>query len=180
MIYATATAIPLAAIAALLLYGYGSPTSDTAEATESARPQATGPVSMIAPNIPSAAADVCKRLVSALPVALRDRQRRPVTAGPEQNAAYGDPPITLTCGVSPAAFPSTDQLWRLDAVCWHHRDDGDATVWTTVDRQVPVQVRLPRKYEPATQWTIGFSSSVSTSVPTLPAVPSGCRPNVTS
>ena len=39
------------------------------------------------------------RCCRSCPATLRDLAARPVTAGPEQNAAYGDPPLTVACGV---------------------------------------------------------------------------------
>jgi GNAT superfamily N-acetyltransferase len=38
--------------------------------------------------------------VSQLPATVRDLTQRPVTAGAEQNAAYGDPALTVACGGS--------------------------------------------------------------------------------
>ncbi len=63
--------------------------------------------------------------------------RRPVTAGPEQNAAYGEPPITLACGV-PAPAMSPTEPWTTVSrgllVRRRRRQDGDgvdhgATGW---------------------------------------------------
>ncbi len=48
---------------------------------------------------PSDAAGVCRRSTAQLPATVVGRHRRPVS-GAEQNAAYGDPPITVACGVA--------------------------------------------------------------------------------
>jgi hypothetical protein len=97
-----------------------------------------------------------------------------MSAGSEQNAAYGDPPLTVQCGVPADSYPATDDVYRLDDVCWHSRVDGDSTVWTTVDREVPVRVTVPGAATGASQWTIAFSRAVAESVPSLKEVPSGC------
>jgi len=127
-----------------------------------------------APAPPGGAVVVCRALLSRLPYELRGAPRRPVGAGPEQNAAYGDPPLTVACGVAPARYPPTDKVYRLDATCWHATADG--TVWTTVDRETAVRVTVPRAYDPPGQWVIELSAPVTEAVPSLPAaqLPFGC------
>jgi len=118
---------------------------------------------------------VCRALLSRLPAALRERQRRPVTAGPEQNAAYGDPAITLACGGPRASVDPTGFVSLLSGVCWYAVEGPDASTWTTVDREVPVTVTVPNRYAPPGQWVIEFSPAVGTAVPSGGTPPSGCR-----
>lgn len=136
---------------------------------------ATGPVDVAAPVLSGRAEVVCRALLSRLPDALRDRARRPVTAGAEQNAAYGDPPITVACGVPVASFPATDLVYVLDRVCWHAATTTGGTVWTTVDREVPVRVTVPGGYPEPGQWVIDFSGPLIEAVPSAGKVPPGCR-----
>jgi hypothetical protein len=189
--WATLVAVPLALLAGIgtfvLLDGTGSG-SDAPDASgspgpdravASATPAATGAVTVTAPALPARARTVCRALVSQLPAALRDRPPRPVTAGSEQNAAYGEPPITVACGVPPATFPPTDIVYALDRVCWHAaRGTDGGSVWTTVDREVPVRVAMPAAYEQPGQWVIELSAPVIATVPTVPAdrIPTGCNP----
>jgi hypothetical protein len=181
--WAALVAAPIAVLTGLIsfavLVGAGGDGPDgAASATPSripASPRATGPVAMPAAALPGRAEVVCRALLARLPDGLRDAPRRPVSAGPEQNAAYGDPPLTVACGVAPARFPPTDTVYRLDAVCWHATADG--TVWTTVDRETAVRMTVPRAYDPPGQWVIELSAPVTAAVPSLPAarVPFGCR-----
>ena len=182
--WATLVAVPLALLAGLGVFaalgGFaGDRSDDQAGASPSpAPPAATSPVPVDAPALAGRAQTVCRALLSRLPEALRDRARRPVTAGPEQNAAYGEPPVTVSCGVAPATFPGTDRVFTMDRVCWHAAETTRGTVWTTVDREEPVRVTVPRSYDSPGQWVIEFSAPVIAAVPSVPPteIPSGCNP----
>jgi len=80
----------------------------------------------------------------------------------------------VQCGVPAAAYAVTDDLFRLDDVCWHYRAERGSTVWTTVDREVAVLVTVPGPAAGASQWTIAFSRAVIQTVPRLKELPSGC------
>jgi hypothetical protein len=139
------------------------------------RPQSTAPVQMPARALAPPQAAVCHELVNRLPGALRDRPRRPVTAGPDQNAAYGDPPITLECGVPPISLPPTAEVWLLSGVCWYSQPGDGGTRWTTVDRDTPVRVSVPGSYETPGQWVIEFSPPIAATIPRSSTVPAGCQ-----
>ncbi|BCB82152.1 hypothetical protein GCM10022251_45950 [Phytohabitans flavus] len=178
-LWATVVAVPLTLIVALLVLLTIRP-GDSAPAAEPSptapRPQSTTPVAMPAPELSTRAATVCRALLSRLPASIRDLHQRPVTEGPEQNAAYGDPAITVSCGVTMPAIPPTDLVYPLSRVCWHSADRQGATEWTTVDREVPVRVTVPKQYDQPGQWTIAFSDPVIAAVPSLKQIPTGCGP----
>jgi hypothetical protein len=171
-------ALPVAVVTGLAVFwvlgGFGSPAPRPSTARVSA--PATGPVGMAAPDLPEQTATVCRALVAALPDVLRDRTRRQVSAGPEQNAAYGDPAITLACGGPRPSVDPTGDVYVLSRVCWYEvPGPGSSTVWTTVDRTVPVTVTVPAAYDPPGQWVIAFSGPVRSSVPATSDVPFGCH-----
>jgi hypothetical protein len=141
--------------------------------------QATGAVRMDAPALSDDATVACRALLSQLPDALSDRPRRPVTAGPEQNAAYGDPAITLACGVGTPSVPPTDEVSVLDGVCWYSAPDKTGTTWYTLDRVVPITVRIPAAYQHTAEWAIDFSAPIAGSVRSLTAdrLLPGCQPD---
>jgi hypothetical protein len=184
--WATIAAVPLALLAGLGAFaalggfrptGQDAGSAEKTSATTTPAPHATGPVSMPALDLPPRAQVVCRALLAQLPDAMRDARRRPVSAGPEHNAAYGEPPITVACGGTPATYPPTDRLYGLDAVCWHAAPaTAGATVWTTVDREVPVRVTVPKAYEAPGQWVIEMSAPVAAAIKSIEDVPSGCRP----
>ncbi len=163
-IIAALVAVPVAVLTGIGAFALLSGTVDN-----------TGPVDMPARELTARQEVVCRALLSQLPDTVRDLAPRPVTAGAEQNAAYGDPPITLACGVPAAEVAPTDQVWGLDGVCWVATERADGTVWVTVDREVPVQVRVPAAYGGPGQWVAEFSQALTETVPPAPDPPTGCR-----
>jgi hypothetical protein len=174
---ATLIAVPAALLAGLLVFwllgGFGGRTTPAASGTPAA-PQPTTPVSVAAPALNEPTATVCRALIAHLPDALRDHPRRPVTAGSEQNAAYGDPPIVLSCGTAGPAVPPDAQLLQLSGVCWYPEQRPDGTVWSAVGRQVPVLVAVPKAYQGPSQWVIDFSPPVAAAVPQTASAPANC------
>jgi hypothetical protein len=184
-IWAAAVAVPLTALVAVLAVTQLRPdapapapgrTAGAASPTAAApRAQSTAPVPMAAPRLPDRSATVCRALLSKLPATVRDLAQRPVAAGPEQNAAYGDPALTVGCGLPAPAFPPEDDVWVVNSVCWHPVEKPDAVVLTTVDREVPITATVPRRYGQPLQWIAPISSAAVAAVPsTKTAVPSGC------
>nr|WP_236646692.1 DUF3515 family protein [Micromonospora acroterricola] len=173
---ATLIALPITLLVAVLAFGRLSPDEPAAAPSPTtARVQSTAPVEMAAPALADRPATVCRALLSQLPPTIRDLTQRPVTAGPEQNAAYGDPALTVACGGAEPTFPATDEVWTVNGVCWHSAEQGDATVLTTVDRETPVTARIPRSYEQPLQWVAPVSNAIVASVPSGGDVPAGCR-----
>ncbi len=173
---AAAVALPVALVAGLVAFwALGGLGGGPGHPAASPGPQATSAVPMAAPSLAVRPATVCRALLSQLPSALRDRPRRPVTAGFEQNAAYGDPAITLACGAGPA--PSVDptaDVYPLSGVCWYAVPGPSSTTWSTLDREVTVSVTVPNGYSGQGQWVIEFSGPIVASVPSVTKVPSGC------
>ncbi|MFG1883412.1 DUF3515 family protein [Micromonospora sp. NPDC049102] len=175
---ATVIALPITVLVAVLAFTKLAPETPAAAPSPSAsttRAQSSAPVEMAAPALAGRPATVCRALLSQLPQTIRDLTQRPVTAGPEQNAAYGDPALTLACGGTEPTVPATDEVWMVNRVCWHPVEETDVTVLTTVDRETPVTVRIPRSYPQPLQWAAPISSAIVASVPSGGAVPAGCK-----
>lgn len=174
---AALVALPVAVltgIAVFALFQAGNRDATPADSPSPARPAATGPVELAAPELTERQRVVCRALLSQLPGDLDGLPQRPVTAGPEQNAAYGDPPVTVACGVPPAVYPPTAQLFVLSGVCWYADEQPDGTVWTTVDREVPVRVRVPDSYDGPSQQVVPVSEPVLESIRSIDELPTGC------
>ncbi len=171
---AALVAVPVAVLAGIAAYRLtaGGPDAPSPAASGSAAPQRTGTVTVPTRSLPARQATVCRALLAKLPQRLRDRDRRPVSGDPEQNAAWGDPAVVLTCGVPQPEVPADAQVWLLNGVCWLNHD---STAWTTVDREVPVTVTVPKAYGPGGQWVIDFSDPLAAAVPERPDQPAGCR-----
>ena len=189
-LWATAVAVPIAVLAGVLIFGQmtsgATPAAQPSLAPSSAAPAPTTAVPMAAPKLDARTAQVCLAVTSQLPVKVRDLAARPVTAGPEQNAAYGEPPLTVACGVDRPVMcatidggddcvPLDAELLNMNRVCWYARTQSGATTFTTMDREVPVQVQVPSAYEQAAQWANEFSDIVvQTDKSITKGVPSGC------
>ncbi len=178
---ATFVAVPVAVavlgISALLFGGFGGGEPD---------PAATGPVTMTARELTPEDTVACQGLISDLPTSVASRAQRPVTEGAEQNAAYGDPPVTLECGTTLPVVGDTDMLFSLVAtdeddqryaVCWHRVDGDDRTLWTTVDRTVPVTVTVPGPPDGSFLSVSPFSAAVGANLDQRDTdeIPTGCQ-----
>jgi hypothetical protein len=190
-LWATAIAVPVAVLVGILIFSFvGRDAGAGAQPAPATTPTSAAPVPaaavpMAAPKLSERVAEVCLAVTSQLPNAVRNLAARKVTAGPEQNAAYGEPPLTVACGVArPTLCESLDgvgcvpldtELLNMNRVCWYAEAKTGATAFTTMDREVAVQVTVPSQYEQAAQWANEFSDIVvKTDRSTTKGVPSGC------
>ena len=190
-LWATAIAVPVAVLVGVLIFAQVVRRAEVAAqpsppAATSAAPIPGVAVPMDAPTLSERDAQVCLAVTSQLPNAIRDLQARKVSAGPEQNAAYGEPALTVACGVQrpvmcetldagPGCVPLDAELLNMNRVCWYAEARSGATAFTTMDREVPVQVTVPTRYEQAAQWANEFSDIVvQTNKSVTEGVPSGC------
>lgn len=189
-LWATLIAVPVAVLVGLLIFTQVLPQADSAAPAPSATQPAavpTAPVQVAAPKLDARTAQVCLAVTSQLPTQVRDLAARPVSAGPEQNAAYGEPALTVACGVErprmctsleqtgSGCVPMDTELMTMNRVCWYADQQAAATVFTTLDREVPVQVTVPKQYAQAAQWANEFSDVVVATVKSVTeGLPSGC------
>jgi hypothetical protein len=98
----------------------------------------------VPPVTPEADAS-CPALMSALPLDLTGEPSRRVQSDSPFAYAWGDPAIVLVCGVDrPAGFVAGVSAIQINGVQWYvDTSEPDTTVWTTIDRPVYVEVRLP-------------------------------------
>jgi hypothetical protein len=187
---AAAIAAPIALVAGLLIFWKFLPSDTTATPAPSASAPVvvpTTPVQMAAPKLDTRTAQVCLAVTSQLPATLRGLPGRKVTAGPEQNAAWGEPPITVACGITqptmcervdgghPGCVPLDATMYAMNGVCWWGQDGPASNVFTTMDREVAVQVTVPSSYNQAAQWANEFSDPVVKTVKSKTSgVPTGC------
>ncbi|HEY2795739.1 MAG TPA: DUF3515 domain-containing protein [Micromonosporaceae bacterium] len=161
-------ALPIALVVGLVVFLTLHHKIDAAAAAKPA-PSAsasadTSPVSMPAPAMSAANKQMCLAFIAALPVKLRNLPERHVTQGPEQNAAFGTPPITAECGATEPSVAATAEIFPISGVCWYAEAKGDTTVWTTLDRVVPVAVTIPNSYDGAGQWAAEFRDAIVSAI----------------
>jgi hypothetical protein len=178
---ALVVALPVAVLAGLAsLWAFGAFDRSGASApgtspAVSPHAGATSAVDVPAGPLSARAVAVCRAVLAKLPDGVRDAPRRPVIDGAEQNAAYGDPPLTVACGAPAVSVAPDGEVALLSGVCWHAlRASADTTVWTTLDREVPVRITVPAAYESPGQGVIAFSAPLAAADPPLKSPPRGC------
>jgi hypothetical protein len=189
-LWATVIAVPVAVLVGLLILWRVVPSGEAAQPGPSVTQPAVTPttaVQMAAPKLTAQTAQVCLAVTSQLPTKVRDLPARKVSAGPEQNAAYGEPAITVACGLPQPTMcervdgghagcvPLDATMLKMNGVCWYAQDEPATDLFTTMDRDVAVQVSVPSSYEQAGQWANEFSDAVVKTVKSKAAgVPTGC------
>jgi hypothetical protein len=163
----------IAVISLWIFGGFAVFSSPAPAASPSAKPQASTLVVLPTPSLSEDVAVVCRQVIAALPDTVLGGKRRPVD-GPEQNAAYGDPPVTVACGVAAPTVGVTEDVAQLSGVCWI-ADTGAASItFFTVDRSVPISVTVPGGPNGSAQSVIGFSAAIKAQDPIAAHYPPGC------
>ena len=176
-LWATVVALPLTVLVGVLIFVQLSPdpAPKPTPSPSAARPASNVPVPMAAPTLADWPATVCRAFLARMPDNLFGQQQRPVTAGPEQNAAYGDPALTVACGVPAPKVRPTERLWTVNQVCWQATPGETGLVLTTVDREVPIRLTVPPGHEQTLKWALPVSEAVALAVKSTPDAPSGCQ-----
>jgi hypothetical protein len=147
---ATLVAVPVTLVllaVAVLAERHGG-TGAAPVAPASSTPASAGalpPVKVPPPPALSAAQQrACQDLISALPTDLGALPGRPVDSPSPYVAAWGEPAVTLRCGVPrPPSFIATADVQQIDGVSWFAERRGSTTAWVVVDRPVYVEVLAP-------------------------------------
>ncbi len=115
--------------------------------------------------VPSPAPEVaaaCEPLVKALPAKVLDAERRETEPVSPLTSAYGDPPIEVTCGVAPPAgmAEAQSQCFEVNGVGWFAKDVENGVIFTTIGRQVYLEVAVPSAYAPEANALTDVSDAV--------------------
>ena len=85
-------------------------------------------------------------MVAKLPTRLAGKSSRPTSPTSPLTRAWGDPAITVTCGVGrPPELRETSSLYEVDAVTWFAIYDDDRVRYVALDRRPYVEISLPRE-----------------------------------
>ncbi len=112
------------------------------------------PVRLDSAPLDEAAHTACRALVDDLPDEVAEESRRLVAPANALGAAWGDPPIVLTCGAEvPLEFDRFATCVEANGVGWYVPADAeeqpDATVTLTAAGYRPVvQVEVPGEHRP--------------------------------
>lgn len=109
-----------------------------------------GPTPVSVPSPAPEVAAACTQLVKALPEKVLDAKRRKTSPESPLTTAYGDPPIEVTCGVSPPAgmAEAQSQCFEVNGVGWFAKEVTNGVVFTTIGRALYFEVAVPSKYKP--------------------------------
>ena len=132
------------------------------------------PVPVDTPDVTPAADLACPVLMAQLPLEVAGETSRMVDSDSLFAYAWGDPAVVLVCGVEPPAgyVVGGPQTLLVSGVEWFiDTTDPDAYVWTTVDRNVPVQVTVPASSDSAVPTAL--SPIVATAIPYVQPTPAG-------
>lgn len=121
------------------------------------------PVALPPPPSPP---ESCNALATELPARVSGQERRSTDPSSPATAAWGDPPISLRCGVPlPAGFQPTSQLLTINGVDWLPETLTDGVRFTTVGRAANVEVTVPSTYRPEADIAVQLSGAVSRAIP---------------
>ncbi len=114
----------------------------------------SGPPEIASYDLSDADRAACEAFVDDLPASLADEERVDVEPDDALGAAYGDPAITVTCGVPvPAGFDQTSRCDEVNGVGWFIPDGSDDDTTADLRLSVPgfspvVEIVVPSDYRP--------------------------------
>lgn len=109
----------------------------------------SGAVALPDPTPDDATRAVCASLLGDLPATVLNGTRRPTKPG-GLTAAWGDPPITLRCGVpAPPSLTASSECTEVQGVGWFAEDAEGGTLYTTIGRRAFVELGVPSEYTSA-------------------------------
>ena len=101
-------------------------------------------------------------LVKALPGKVLDAERRKTEPESPLTAAYGDPPIEVTCGVAPPAgmAEAQSQCFEVNGVGWFAKEVDQRCHLHHHRPQLYLEVAVPAKYAPEANALTDVSDAV--------------------
>lgn len=121
----------------------------------------SGPAQISAPSPSPQTRDRCKAMVSALPKKNDGHSRRDTKPESSLTTAWGNPAITLACGVSkPAGMKPDSKCWQVNGVGWYADKRSDDYRFTTIGRKAHVQVTVPNKQSPQADALVDLASAI--------------------
>jgi hypothetical protein len=108
-------------------------------------------------------AAACAEMTAQLPTRLLDQ--RAIDTDPESDltAAWGDPAITLACGVpAPAGLDPTASLTTVDGIDWYAEELTAGYRFTTVGLVAFVRVEVPDAYSPEVDPLVELAPALTT------------------
>jgi hypothetical protein len=119
------------------------------------------------PSPSGEASQACTALLGDLPDKVLNGERRQVEPG-RFSAAWGDPPITLRCGVEkPPGLTSTSSCFEVNGVGWFAEEVSGGYLFTTIGRTTYVEVAVPSDYAPEANALVDLADAVNAHDPAI-------------
>lgn len=119
------------------------------------------PVQQQAPTPDAAARQLCAEVMANLPSHVLDQPRRDSEPA-DLTAAWGDPPISLRCGVDkPPGLTPASECFEVNRVGWYAEEGVGGMVFTTIGRPVYVEVGVPTAYAPEGTALVDVAAAVA-------------------
>lgn len=127
------------------------------------------PVAVEPPIADAPTTQACAGFTLALPSSLSTAgQRRDVRPDSELTAAYGDPPVTIRCGVTmPAALTATSTLVTVDGIDWFPEQLSAGWRMTTTGRVANVEIAVPDSLGPAPSVAADLTPVIESTIPSV-------------
>jgi hypothetical protein len=125
-----------------------------------------GSVEIDSPDVDARTRAACAQFLDALPETVAGQRQRETEPRDALGAAYGDPPIVITCGVDmPEGFDAFSTCQEVDGVGWYipedAADDQSADVeMTTIGFSPIVRIDLPADYRPPADALVEVGAAV--------------------
>ena len=112
----------------------------------------------------------CAAVMADLPATVLDQPRRTVEPG-TLSAAWGDPTITLKCGVEkPPGLGDASECFEVNGVGWFAEEAEGGYLFTTIGRSAYVQVGVPTEYAPEANALVDVAEAVKKTTEIQPCV----------
>jgi hypothetical protein len=117
-----------------------------------------------------AGAYACAALHGSLPDEVLKHTVTATTPKSSYTSAWGSPAIVLRCGVpQPAALTATSQLLTVDGVDWLPEQLTAGYLFTTVGRELNVEVSVPNAYAPESDALVDLSPVIAATIRVAPS-----------
>jgi len=128
-------------------------------------PGCTASLEVSSPALTGRGATICRELAEAAPETVAGLARRDVESDGVA-VGWGSPPVVLRCGVTAAVgLGPTSRCDEINGVGWYSEDLGDAYRFTTLGREVPVEVTVPGEHAPEADALFDLAEAIKSSNP---------------
>ncbi|MET1060794.1 MAG: DUF3515 domain-containing protein [Nocardioides sp.] len=130
----------------------------------------TGAVEIDSPDVDAETRSACARFLDVVPEKVSGERQRQTEPNDALGAAWGDPPIVVTCGVDmPEDFDEFSPCEEVDGVGWFIPEEAythpdDIVSITTIGWSPAVRIEVPAEYRPPADVLVEIGAAVKKSL----------------